>query len=132
MSLGLLCQLSTGVNFYECQLTSGLHFSGKQGANKTSSKVEKAVTESNLHRKESFQQVDKSVFEEVIQTCLLYFGEIETRIKILSMMMIMFSSIVFFMGAWLKVVFINVHCAMLALLIITLIRPTLISLFNST
>ena len=42
-----------------------MHFSAKQGANKLSSKIEKGVTESDLHRKESFEKVDsRSVFLE--------------------------------------------------------------------
>ena len=50
----------------KCQLTSGLHFSAKQGAKKSLNKVEKGVTESDLHRKESFEKVDSSVFEDKI------------------------------------------------------------------
>ena len=56
----------------QCQLTSGLHFSAKPVAKKPPSKVEKGLqmltkkgrTESALHRKEDFQQVNKSVLEK--------------------------------------------------------------------
>ena len=44
----------------------------KRSSSKVERKVEKAVTESDLHRKESFQKVDTSLVENKIKTLYIF------------------------------------------------------------
>ena len=97
-----------------------------------SSKVEKGVTESDLHRKESFQKVENGSAVElnlrvqpniyIRQKFWLFYAKIATRPNYDHVLR---CCVVY--GGMAKVVFINVYCTALALLIITLIGSTLVT-----